>query len=53
MSDVQELKLILYALFGQLQGDQYWYSFVQEWTEQKSVDPKKILKQQDEKSKWR
>ncbi|CAD8073408.1 unnamed protein product [Paramecium primaurelia] len=48
LSDVQELKLVLYSLFGQVIGDQQWYEFVIEWTEQKSLNPQQILKKDTE-----
>ncbi|CAD8163151.1 unnamed protein product [Paramecium octaurelia] len=48
LSDVQELKLVLYSLFGQVIGDQIWYEFVIEWTEQKSLNPQQILKKDSE-----
>ncbi|CAD8158312.1 unnamed protein product [Paramecium pentaurelia] len=48
LSDVQELKLVLYSLFGQIIGDQVWYDFVIEWTEQKQLNPQQILKKETE-----
>ncbi|CAD8091131.1 unnamed protein product [Paramecium sonneborni] len=48
LSDVQELKLVLYSLFGQIIGDQLWYGFVIEWTDQKQLNPQQILKKEDE-----
>ncbi|CAD8065693.1 unnamed protein product [Paramecium primaurelia] len=48
LSDVQELKLVMYSLFGQVIGDQIWYEFVIEWTEQKSLNPQQILKKETE-----
>ncbi|CAD8077956.1 unnamed protein product [Paramecium sonneborni] len=48
LSDVQELKLVLYSLFGQVIGDQIWYEFVIEWTDQKSLNPQQILKKETE-----
>ncbi|CAK82602.1 unnamed protein product (macronuclear) [Paramecium tetraurelia] len=48
LSDVQELKLVLYSLFGQVIGDQVWYEFVIEWTEQKSLNPQSILMKDSE-----
>ncbi|CAD8077237.1 unnamed protein product [Paramecium sonneborni] len=44
LSDIQELKLVLYSLFGQVIGDQIWYEFVIEWTDQKQLNPQQILK---------
>ncbi|CAD8202714.1 unnamed protein product [Paramecium pentaurelia] len=48
LSDVQELKMVLYALFGQAQGDQCWIPFVVDWTEQKQLNPQQIFKQDEQ-----
>ncbi|CAD8201779.1 unnamed protein product [Paramecium pentaurelia] len=50
LSDIQELKMVMYALFGQTFGDQQWIQFVVDWTEQKQLNPLFVLKQ-DEQSK--
>ncbi|CAK89449.1 unnamed protein product (macronuclear) [Paramecium tetraurelia] len=48
LSDIQELKMVMYALFGQTLGDQQWIQFVVEWTEQKQLNPLYVLKQEEQ-----
>ncbi|CAD8211504.1 unnamed protein product [Paramecium pentaurelia] len=48
LSDIQELKMVMYALFGQAFGDQQWIQFVVEWTEQKQLNPLYVLKQEEQ-----
>ncbi|CAK63509.1 unnamed protein product (macronuclear) [Paramecium tetraurelia] len=48
LSDIQELKMVMYALFGQTLGDQQWIQFVVDWTEQKQLNPLFVLKQEEQ-----
>ncbi|CAD8126925.1 unnamed protein product [Paramecium sonneborni] len=48
LSDIQELKMVMYALFGQTFGDQQWIQFVAEWTEQKQLNPLYVFKQEEQ-----